>query len=124
MKGRMFVITMIFLIGLIFAVQNNLSQYAFVDLATAFERNDLPLLKAISSSFSHALESSLTCEEAGKNLQELESFLESRAIKGTSIRIDQILDCSNWGTPNPALSLTINLKSLEIETRDTLFFFR
>jgi hypothetical protein len=114
MKGQMFIITMVFLIGLVFAVQNNLSAYNFLDLAKAFEKNDLYLLEGIKISFNEALKYP-TCSETEKNLRELADFLEERIIGGTSIEIDYSFSC-----PPKNLSLTIHLKSIEMDTRETL----
>lgn len=114
MKGQMFIITIVFLIGMIFAVQGNLSGYNFLDLADSFKRNDLSILLGVRGSFEEALKTG-GCQETSNNLQELESFLESRVIQGFSIEIDHSFDC-----PTKTLTLTTHLKSIEMDTRQTI----
>lgn len=116
MKGQMFIITMVFLVGLIFAVQNSLSQYSFSDLAQVFEKNDLYLLESIKNSFNETLSSSKSCEELDINLQELEAFLEEKIVAGIIINIDYLLVCDQ------ELTLAIHLKSIGAETTETITF--
>ena len=111
MKGQMFIITMIFLVGLIFVVQGNLAQYTFLDLAKVFEKNDLPLLTGIKASFRDALATSWDCREAGRNLEELRNALDRKVIGGTAIEVSYALRC-----PQKALNMTIHLKSVDTDT--------
>ena len=117
MKAQMFIITMVFLVGLVFAVQSILSQYAFLDVAKVFETNDLTLLLSTKKSFQATLQSSPTCQHAGTSLQELENFLEKKVVGGSTIDITYTLDCSLWGSS--PLNLTIHLKSIETDTLET-----
>lgn len=123
MKGQMFIITMVFLVGLIFAVQNNLSQYTFLDLSTTFEKSDFYILKSIKDSFYKTIKSARNCQEAQDNVNELKDFFENKIIEGTSIQIDQEWNCPGGWSANP-LNLTIRLKSIEIDTREELVLTR
>jgi len=114
MKAQMFVITMVFLVGLVFAVQGILSQYGFVDLAKAFEKNHAPLLSSIKNSFNSTLQSS-PCSELDSNLKELELFLENKIVEGTTIELSYSHSCIP-----PNLNLTIHLKTIEADTTETV----
>lgn len=115
MKGQMFIITMVFLVGLIFAVQNSLSQYSFLNLADAYTGNELALLTSVRQSFRDTLAGAFTCEEAGPLLLELESFLERRPVAGKTVEIDQALDCRAG-----ELDLTIRIRYPGGELADTI----
>lgn len=120
-KGQMFIITMVFLVGLIFAVQNNLSQYSFLNLASSFQGDDFYLLRGIKDSFSSTLTSSPNCGQADKNLQQLKNFLETN-IDEASVEVSYILDCSLWSSS--PLTVTIHIKSIESDTLETTVFSR
>ena len=124
MKGQMFVVTMVFLIGLIFAVQVNLSQYTVIKLG-AFETNDLPLLRSIEQSFETAVTSSVSCPELDQKSHELEQFIERQVIRGTAIEVNPTIQCSSWQATSPSsplLSVTVHLRSFEIDTTETFSF--
>jgi len=115
MKAQMFIITMVFLVGLIFTVQAALSQYSYLDLAKAFKESDHHTLVSIKKSFEDAHKSSPECHKAEEKFQELEHFFEKEVVEGSAVEIDYSLDC----LPK-TLTLSIHLKSAGIDTMETL----
>ncbi|MBL7160856.1 MAG: hypothetical protein ISS93_03345 [Candidatus Aenigmarchaeota archaeon] len=114
-KGQMFVITMVFLVGLIFTVQGSLSQYSSLDLGNAFE-NDHSLLVGIKNSFGEVFASSSDCQELENNIQELNEFLNGRVVKGTVIDISTSFRCPD------ELNVTVHLQSINMDTRELVTF--
>jgi len=119
MKGQMFIVTLVFLAGMIFTVQSSLSQYSVINLAETFETNEFYTTESITSVFENTIAASLTCEEAGVSLADLETFIERRVVRGSIVELDYHLDCNSWSTP-PVLNLTITLESLDMDLTETV----
>jgi len=117
-KAQMFVITMIFLAGLIFTVQNSLYQYSLIDLADTFSGNDAYILRGVKSSFESSINTSPTCEKITENLMELEAFLEKKFVMGSSIDIDYTLDCIDPG--QGSVNVTIRSRSIDVDATETV----
>lgn len=115
MKAQMFIITMVFLVGLVFAVQTSLSQYSFIDLADSFKDNQGELYTSVITSFESTLLSP-DCPAARVHKNELEQFMEGRVIGGTTIDVDATLDCAEWG--NQPLQLAVTIRNAENDIHD------
>ncbi|MFQ5647977.1 MAG: hypothetical protein ACE5FW_01960 [Candidatus Aenigmatarchaeota archaeon] len=100
-KGQMFVVTMVFLTGLIFAVQQLLFQYSLVDLSEPMQRTDLYLLESAGSIFNITMEG-LDCADSGsvartlQDLVELDTWLARQTFRGYSLE----LEYNGLDTPN------------------------
>ncbi len=115
MKGQMFIITMLFLIALIFAVQNSLAQYNSVDLSKSLQNTDPYLLQSIRNSFAQAIETPKSCGEVQEGIEELGGYFNNRIVGGTSISISHSFQCS----PDRTLLLTVKLKSSSGQSSET-----
>ena len=115
MKAQMFIITIVFLVGLIFAVQNSLSQYTFLDISKTFSRNDLPIFLGVKDSLETIFARSDTCDDLRRNIQELKNQLNGKIIGGTALQVTTSFEC-----PPKKLNATIQLRSLDIDSRETL----
>ena len=107
-KGQMFVITMIFLITMVFAVQSYLFTYAKLDLSTPLQARDTYTIKNIESAFQTALDSSTECEIARRNIIDLEGVLDRSIKGGQEVQITGSLDCPGGGWPPPP-QLTLDI---------------
>ena len=117
MKAQMFIVTMIFLIGLVFAVQGSLMQYSSLDMANAFGGDDFYVFKGVEQSFGIVTgDSRGGCGPAEGNVQELESFIKRSFVPGTLLEITAALDCSQWG--GKPLNLTVHVKSMGMDTTE------
>ena len=122
-KGQMFIVTMVFLIALIFSVQQLLLQYTAIDLSTPPQTTDTYLVENMEPIFQAALDSSDDCEEARTNVRELENLI-TRTIKGGySIDIYGDIACSPSGEWPSAPELTI-LVTVTGETSETKAEFK
>jgi len=104
-RGQMFVITTVFLVGLIFVVQQLLFQYTSVDPRSGFQFNEYGLVESIRNAANATLTSSADCDALNANMDVLRSFISSRsASTGYAIEFDYASDCSALGNspPDPA----------------------
>jgi len=117
-KAQMFIVTMIFLIGFIFSVQQNLFQYSEADVPGSMEQNDIYLLWNIRDLFRDTLEGSADCAEAQTRLSTLENYLNTRIFRGGYVlEVGYQLLCENWESATEApLKLSITLTGEKTET--------
>ncbi len=128
-KGQMFVLTMVFLVGLVFVIQQGfISWFGYsVDLHSGIQRNDYYLFENVKSMAGQTLLGSGDCDSARDNLNDLRSFLNSRILRGYSLDFKYRLYCSNWNNlpPSPApLNVTIHVTGEETDTHGDFLFYR
>jgi len=126
MKAQMFIITMVFLVGLVFTVQQILLQYVFLDLPAQFQRDDFYLMQNIRDAFNQTLQVS-NCASAPANLGELADFMKQQI--GSKYVIDlentlSTLNCTSFGTNNPSLILKIHLIGPDTDTRNAFNLYK
>jgi len=128
MKAQMFVITLVFLVGLVFVVLQSLVSDVQPDLSKPLGENDYYVMKNIKDVVNKTLQFSETCSDAEKNLGELVSKLNREILQGGYlVYIEYILDCSNWNNqpPNPPpLITTIKVTSKFSELTGTFEFYK
>ena len=114
MKGQMFIVTMVFLVGLIFAVQQLLFQYSYLDLPGDFIRTDTMIASDIEILLEKSITSSPTCAIAIERLDRTINAIANSDITGFLIETDYDVDCDNWDNYPPAqspINLTIRISS-------------
>lgn len=126
----MFIVTMVFMTGLIFAVQQILYQYSFIDPADPMQRNDAPLFYMIRDSYNVSIETpGLTFSRANQSVQELHTWLMTRGMGPYNLELrynglaDPDLKRANWGTSSPALILDVHLTGPTTDSRATYRFY-
>ena len=99
-KAQMFLLTFVFLSGLVVAVAGLISQYSQIDLSEPYLTSDAFLVKSIESTFESALTDN--CSKANQNLEEMKNWFERQAFY--PMQTDWSLNCSNfnWSAPWPA----------------------
>jgi hypothetical protein len=125
-KGQLFVVSVVFLVGMIFVVQQVLFNYSAVDMSSAFEIYDTEVFSNIYSVINKTAVETYYCNETkdslAQNLETLKaSFLEEYG-KEYSIEILYVLNCSRWNNVLPApapLSLTLSVNGQSRDTRGT-----
>jgi hypothetical protein len=118
-KAQMFVVTMIFLMGLIWVVQQNLFGYSFLDFSKPLQEMDYYLFKNVKDVVTLGLKTSVDCTDAKENLEELVYFLNKELISGYSLDLKYKLNCTYWNNtpPLPApLNLSIHIIGKETDT--------
>lgn len=124
----MFVVTMLFLIGLIFFVQQLILQYNALDLSAPLRQNEFYLLDNTKDVINLTLKSTPDCPTFRHKMEEYKDFLNTRAAKvDYDLSLSYLLDCAKWGNPqgsNPPLNLTIRVLGKGSETTSIVYMYR
>ncbi len=128
MKGQMFLITMIFMTGLVFMVQQLLIQYSALDLSAPFRENEIYLLRNTRDIINTTIKSTPDCEVFSDKMESLANFLNSRDPKGGYIiSVDYRLNCAYWGNTPPAQApLNVSVKivtTMKSESSENYFMY-
>jgi len=124
-KAQMFIISMLFLVGLIFSVQQLLFQYTALDLSAPYRENDIYLLKNLKDVVNTTIKKTQECPDFSEKMEELSSYLKSGAqMGGYGLSLDYTLDCSHWSdTSAPPLNLTIHIAGKGSDTYSRLAMY-
>ncbi len=108
----MFIVTMIFLAGMISAVQILLLAYSTMDASETLSNNDLYLLNNLKDVTNQTLTSAENCEEFKTRLKELKTFLADTYGSFEYVTdIDFSVNCDNWNnTPPEDAPVTVSLE--------------
>jgi hypothetical protein len=101
-KGQMFVITMIFLVAMIFSVQGLLLNYLHVDLSLPSQSPDTYIMDNIESVFQSAVRSSDDCATARNNVIVLKEAIGRSMKEGREIVVKGDIGCTidgEWPEP-------------------------
>ena len=102
-KGQMFVLTMIFLMGMVFVVQQILFTYSSVDLAAGMENDDYYFMKGLRDAAEQTVITTSDCANVSRNLNEFEGFFRSHVMESNFVvSADHELNCGNWDNLPPA----------------------
>lgn len=126
--GQMFIVTMVFLIAMIFSVQQLLFRYTAIDLTSPPQTTDAYLVDNIKSSFQAATDSSDICSDARKNVKEMKNVITKNIKSGYSIDISGELNCTESGDwpapPELTIYLTLTGTGPQSETKAKFEFYR
>lgn len=118
MKAQMFIVTMIFLVGLIFLVQQSFFGYTYLDLSEPFREDEYPVISNIKDSMGEILAVSSSCQEAEENLHEFVGFAKKESLQsGYELEIDYELEC-----PSRRLTVNIDVVQGSISTKGAFRF--
>lgn len=120
----MFVVSVVFLIGLIFVVQQALFNYSAIDMSSSFERHDAEVFGNVLGILNKTVVETYYCNETkdgfAERIEQLKaSFLEEFG-REYSIEILYSLNCNRWNNvpPGPApLALTLSVNGQGRDTR-------
>ena len=104
-KGQLFLVAIVFLIGVIFIIQQALFQYSSLEMAKPFKTKDIDLFMDTLRVINETIKNTYYCNETKDSfedrMEELRtSLLQERRI-GRSIDIVYELNCSNWDNVPP-----------------------
>lgn len=127
----MFVVAIIFLVGLMFIIQQILFQYTFIDISEPMRTSDVYILRSITNDINRTIKTTLECNGSDDSfetyLEELDSMLKKEEMGNIYvISISKSLDCRFWknSPPNEApLNITIGITGLGEETRGQFTFY-
>jgi len=126
-KAQMFIVTMLFLVGLIFTVQQLLFQYSALDLSSPFRQNDIYLLENMKNAVNRTIKSTPDCPDFSQKMDELDSFMRSMGPKeGYALSIDYTLNCTHWNNPppsDPPLNITMHIAGKGLDTYSRLAMY-
>jgi parallel beta-helix repeat protein len=132
-KAQMFIVTIVFLAGVISAVQVSLFVYSGMDVSETIVSNDAFIYKNIKGIVNETVTSSASCTEARDSLNELRSFLNNREVQSIEhvIDIDFMSECGNWNNLYPAdppirmyVDVVSGAGSLQMTTKSELLIYR
>jgi hypothetical protein len=111
-KGQMFIVTMVFLAGLIFSVQQLLFSYSALDLSSPFRENEVYILYNVKGMINQTIKQTANCNEFLGKMEGLKSFLDSSSPRGGYITtITYRADCSYWNyAPPQSPPLNVSIK--------------
>ncbi len=82
MKAQMLIVTVIFLAGFVFAVQQIFLQSAAIDMPASAQRADFHVMKSIVNAVDEIVQKNKgNCQSVQDKLKELESFIETGSTK-------------------------------------------
>jgi len=130
MKGQLFLVAVVFLVGMIFVVQQALFQYSSVDISKAFEDRNGDLFGNMVEVVNKTITETYYCNDTKDSFQNrLEdiktAFLEEQGVE-YAVEITYALDCSKWlnSPPNPApLRATLSVTGRGSDTRGTFLLY-
>ena len=126
-KAQMFIVTALFMIGLVFTVQQLIFQYTALDLSTPFRENSIYLLRNTKDVINATIRNTPDCEDFRENIRELKDFLDKRVpYGGYSLAIDYKLNCTKWTNtyPQPSpLNVTLQIVGKTSETGSRVYFY-
>ncbi len=108
----MFVITMVFVLGMLAVIQQSLLMYGDFDMSLPARSSEHFASENIYKTIEDTVSTSASCGSGKNNLEnnfyELVSYLRKSSIKdGFIINLDHsVVDCSSFGTLNPPLRIT------------------
>jgi len=124
-KAQMFVITMIFMVGLIFTVQNLLFQYTALDLSLPFRENSIYILKNTNDIINKSIKTTPDCVDFSAKMVELKNFLDKSVPRGTySLSVSYKMSCANWNSlTSPPMNLTVNVIGKSADTSARIYMY-
>jgi hypothetical protein len=103
MRGQMFILTMVFLVGLIFSVQTLLLSYSYVDLSRLSQDSDANIMNVLVSAIQDTVERTEICDEVEGNLDELSRVIGTGMLAAYDIDISYDIFCGRWQNQPPGL---------------------
>jgi len=126
-KAQMFIVTTLFMIGLIFTVQQLIFQYTALDLSVPFKENSIYLLRNTKEVINTTIRSTPDCTVFTANIKELKDFLDRRIpYGGYSLSLDYKLNCTKWANSYPQASpmnVTLQIVGKTSETASRVYFY-
>ncbi|MFH1236852.1 MAG: hypothetical protein V1648_00390 [Candidatus Aenigmatarchaeota archaeon] len=127
-KGQLFLVSIVFLIGMIFIVQQALFQYSTIEMSKPFANRDAELFGNIIGVVNRTIVEAYYCNETkdsfGTRMDDIKtSFLEEHG-REYSIEIKYDLNCTRWLSSSRApLWLSVSLTSQGRNTRGTFSMY-
>jgi hypothetical protein len=119
MKGQMFILTMVFLVGLIFSVQTLLLSYSYVDLSRVSQDSDANVMRVLVSAIQDTVEGTEFCSDVSGNLDELNLAIGTGMLASYDIEISYGIVCGWWQNQPPGLPPVVADIRITGETTET-----
>lgn len=128
-KGQMFILTMVFLIGLVFVIQQSfMNWFAYsIDFYANTQRNDYYTFNSIRQMSQATLLTSPSCTDARESFNDMTSFLQSRVLSGYFLEYSARLNCAYWNNPPPQpppLNVTIHVTGKGLDSYSNFNLYR
>lgn len=131
MKGQMFVVAMVFLVGLVFIVQQVLFQYTFLDISEPMRLNDVHTIRSLTADINKTIKMPLECDGSDDSferyLEELDAAIKKEETgRVYVIYITKSLDCNYWENQPPAenpLNISVRITGIGKDTVGSFKFY-
>ena len=81
----MYILTIIFLVGLIMSVQQSFLQYTSVDATESMKDSEYYILRKVADVTNQTLQGSSDCTELQENINYLSNYINSQPLRGGNI---------------------------------------
>jgi len=127
-KGQLFLVAIVFLVGMIFIVQQALFQYSEIDITEPFRTMDVQIFNNILSALNQTIRETYYCNETKDSFQnrldDLKTSFQEEYGLTYSIEMLYALNCSNWNSQSSSpLTITIAVSGQGRDTRGTYSFY-
>jgi len=131
MKGQMFVVAVVFLVGLIFVAQQVMFQYTSLDISEPMRLSDAHAIRSLTNDINRTIKTNLECngseDSFERYLEELDSALNREETGRIYIMyISGSLNCGFWDNSPPAenpLNLSVRITGLGRDTTGQFKFY-
>ena len=128
-KGQLFLVAIVFLIGLLFVIQQSLFQYSEITMSEPFDERSIETIENILGVINQTVRETHYCNETedslSKRMEELKLSLLEEFGRTHKTEIVYAINCTNWENtygPSP-LRVTIAISGLGKDTRGTFDFY-
>ncbi len=129
-KGQLFLVAIVFLIGIIYVVQQSLFNYTSVEMSEPFENTDIVLFENIVNLVNETIRDTPSCNETKDSFEGKMSDLKLSLLRehGRAYSIDIVyeIDCFRWKNtpPSPApLRMSVTVTGPGRDIRGTYEFY-
>jgi hypothetical protein len=131
MKGQMFVVAVVFLIGLIFVAQQIMFQYTLIDISEPMRLSDSHIIRSLTNDINRTIKTTLECngtdDSFERYLEELDSVLKREETGRIYVMyVSRSLNCEFWDNQPPAenpLNLSVRITGLGKDTTGQFKFY-
>ncbi len=130
MKGQLFMVAIVFLIGMVFVVQQALFTYSSIDVSQPFNARGGGLFRDMVGIVNQTIKDTYYCNETRDSFQDrlddIKTLFLAEHGREYSIEFTYSLNCSAWSNAQPSpspLRITISVTSRGSDTRGTFDFY-
>lgn len=129
-KGQLFLVSVVFLIVMIFVIQQSLFSYGYIDPSEAYDSRVVDILADLIEEVNLTIRNADVCsgtkDSFEENMRDMKSSLLQEFGRAYSIEMIYELNCSFWPNPppqDPPLFMTLSVTGPGKDARATYGFY-